>query len=452
VTRGVAGAILAAAVAVAGAGCEGALGTIQLSIVTAPGADPLAGVTRVRLTLVDPETVVEVDREPDGSFVLELEVTADGTATTIIFEGLAPGGEVVAYGRTASLPLAAADAQVVIYVAAPDSFAEAPVALDPPRTDMGTARLPYGVLWAGGRDDTGTAIAPAEIYNVYFHDLQIGDDLPEPRAGIAAATGVFEFVYLFGGEDETGTPRATFWRFETDVAPGGVYIEFQSDDALARTGATAELIGTEQFLATGTPAVKLDGQFSLASAFDDAPPLDGVSRTLQLSDSAIDVLVAGDGAGNAGAVLYESGLFTDFTNPPAELLRTGHGVALLAGGDALIVGGRDAGGILDTAVRYDRVERRFEVLADFLATPRADAAVATAAGRVVIAGGVDAAGNVVGDAEIFDAATLDPISVQPLVAPRTGAAATPLANGQIVLAGGTDDTGAPLGTIELYTP
>ena len=70
----------------------------------------------------------------------------------------------------------------------------------------------------------------------------------------------------------------------------------------------------------------------------------------------------------------------------------------------------------------------------------------------MIIGGVDDTGAVLGDAEVFDATTLEPVAVLPLVVPRTGAVAEPMANGQILVAGGTDDSGAAIGVLELFTP
>jgi hypothetical protein len=71
---------------------------------------------------------------------------------------------------------------------------------------------------------------------------------------------------------------------------------------------------------------------------------------------------------------------------------------------------------------------------------------------VVVAGGTDGAGAVVGTAEVFDAATLAPRAVVPMVVPRTGAVARPLDSGQVLIVGGRDALGAPVATVELFTP
>ena len=125
----------ALALAIAGlCGCGGITGTIALELVTAPGSTVLADLTRARLTLSDPLTVVEVERGDDGRFRLELDVLALGPAGQLTFEGFDAGGARRALGRTPGLPVAAIDADVAIYVAAPDTLAAAPALSRPPAT------------------------------------------------------------------------------------------------------------------------------------------------------------------------------------------------------------------------------------------------------------------------------------------------------------------------------
>ncbi|RMH44385.1 MAG: hypothetical protein D6689_02520 [Deltaproteobacteria bacterium] len=444
----------AAWLAVALCACQGATGTIDIDLVAAPGVDPLAGVDRVRLTLTDPVTVVESARGPDGGFALSLEVDARGQAARVAFEGLDAAGDVVVWGQTPVLPMSAIDARVTVYVAPPHGWSEAPVALAPARTDIGAAALPFGALWAGGRDADGAPVDSLAIYNAYFHDLQVGDPLPEPRAAIAAAAGLRQFVYLFGGEGPDGEPTATFWRFATDVPPAGRYVELDSDPALARTGDRIALAGSETFLVAGVPPVLLDGGRGRATAVDGAPPLDGVPALLAVSDAGdAEVLVVGAGVGTAGAAVLSGGAFRDLPDAPEGLRRTGHAVVALPNGDALVVGGRGPDGAPVAALaRYRRGDRAFDAVAGALATPRADAAVARAGGLVVVAGGTDGAGGVLGDAEVVDADTLEPLASVPLVVPRTGATAVALGNDQVVVAGGVGADGRPVEVVELYTP
>jgi hypothetical protein len=447
-------AVVAPALALAapGTACDGQLGTIRIALLTAPGSDPLAEAQTIRLTLSDPPTTLETERADDGSFALTLEVVAVGQLGFLSLEARAADDRTVAVGRTAALPIAAIDADIALFVAAPDSLAEAPVRLEPARTAIGGSRLPYGALLAGGQDGAGVAVDALAIYNVYDHALQIGEPLPASRSGITCAGGLSRYAFLFGGADETGAPTADFWRFDTQTAPAGSYLTLLSnDDSLARTGAGAVAIGQDVFLVTGDPAVVLDGLTGRASAETQAPPLAGVTVSLELDALVATALVVGADVGATGAVLYESGTYRDLA-APASIARSGHAVVALADADALVVGGTVAGELAADALRFDRATQSFTELPGFLVTPRRDAAVAVAGNRLIVAGGIDAEGQVVADAELFLADSLAPLVTLPLVVPRTGAVATTLGNGQILFAGGTDIDGQPVGTLELFTP
>ncbi|HEU5059144.1 MAG TPA: hypothetical protein VFU21_21575, partial [Kofleriaceae bacterium] len=194
----------ALALALVAAACAGEEGTIQLQLVTAPGSDLLDRIQRARLTLSNPTEVVEAERDEDGELSLSLEVVAEGQASTARLEGFDAGGDLVALGLSPVLPVAAVDAVIALYVAPPLSFAEAPVALEPARSEAAGALLPSGALLAGGRDADGDPLSALVIYNVYDHGLQLGLDLPAARAQMTALTGPSDFVYLCGGLDGDG--------------------------------------------------------------------------------------------------------------------------------------------------------------------------------------------------------------------------------------------------------
>jgi len=433
------------------AACQGDVGTIRVSLVTAPGSAVMDDVVHARLTLTDPHTVVEADREPGGSISLEMEVVADGPSGYVTFEGFDASDELVAFGRSGPLPIAAIDADVAIYIATPMSLAEAPVTLEPARSELAVTRLSYGLLFAGGRDGDGAPIGDLRIYNIYRHDFQVGDTLPSPRASMTAVAGDYGYVYLFGGYDATGEESATLWAFDTTLAPAGAYSVLVTSEALARAGANAAPIGQEAFLVTGDPPAVIDGVSGRVTAIAYTAAMIGTATTVTIGEVRY-TLVAGRDAGGTGAALYVGGSFDELDVPaPAEIDRTGHGEVALADNDILVVAGETAGGLAAHAVRFAVAERTFTVLDDFLATPRRDAAVAATTEYVVVAGGRDADGNLVGDAEVFDATTLAPVADVPMVVPRYGAAASGLSNGQVLIAGGLDADGNPVGEMELFT-
>lgn len=446
----VAGAALAA-------GCDGETGTITLRLATAPGSTLLADVTAARITLGVPRREALATRGTDGKFHLDLEVPADGPTTRVTFEGLDASDELVAYGCTGPLPIAAIDAEVTIYVARPGTVAAAPVALARPRAEAGTADFSFGVLIAGGRDPAGAASAAVDVYSVYSHALQPGLDLPAPRRAPTVAAGVNGFAYVFGGADAAGADTGLLWRFDTTVAPAGAYQQLADMPAHARHGAAATALRPEVFVVTGAPPqapLVIDGVTSALSALPPTPALTGTASTIvtdQTQGSVPIAIVAGAGTGTAGIGRITASGIDDEPAPPGAA-RTGHGAAV--GGDRVItlVGGAIGAELATTAVRIDPVARRYTDVPAGLDTPRRDAAVAQTGRHILVAGGTDAAGTVLADAEVLDATTLDRVATIPLASPRTGASAHLLSSGQILLVGGTDAAGAPVATLEIFTP
>ncbi len=432
-------------------GCGGEVGTIEVALVAAPGSDLLERVQRVRAVLSDPPTEVEAERADDGELQLDLEIGAQDGTSTLTVEGFDADGERIALARSAPLPVGAVNAAVTLYMGPPLSLAEAPVALDPPRSEIGAGLLAYGAILIGGRAASGQPVADAVIYNVYDHDLQLGMPLPQPRAAATVISGEVDLVYVFGGLDAAGAASAVAWGFNTAVAPAGAYAELTTEGDLARAGAAGVLVGFEEVLVTGAPAVQVNGLTGIVSAWPGAPPLtDGAAA--RLSGDAPAVLVAGLGVGGTGAVSYRDGAFSALPAPD-QVRRTGHAVVALPDGRALIAGGAlESSPPERSAVVYDPASGELALVDDFLATGRTEAAIAATSAYVLAAGGVDADGAIAGDAELFDATTLDPVATLPLVVPRRGASALPLANGQVLIVGGVDEDGAPVGVMELFTP
>jgi hypothetical protein len=431
------------------AACGGVTGTFTLELKTAPGSTVLDGVTRARLTLSVPYRQIEATRGDDGKFHLTIDVPAEGPSGQITFEGFDDAGTVVAWGRSGVLPIAAIDASVAIYVAPPLSLAASPVALDPPRTDIGVTRFNFGVLLAGGADASGAPVADTQVYDVYDHLFLDGEDMPAPRAGASVAAGVTGYAYVFGGRGPDGT-TGTFWRFDTTVEPSGQWVEIDEQPLLSRAGAAVAPVRTEGFIVTGDPPVLLDGLTATANAITSAPAMAGTATAVQLNDSIYTVVV-GEGTGSGGIAKIGPEGISEHSEAPTAL-RTGHGAAGTREAEVVVLGGAISGVPTGTAIRIRPVTEVFFETSDVLATPRVNAAIGGNGTYAIVAGGRDAGGAIVGDAEIIELATLERIAVIPMVVPRTGAVAASLASGQILVLGGTDAAGAPVGTIEIFNP
>ena len=417
-----------AAIALA-AGCSGTVGTLSVSLTTAPGSTLLDAVQQLRLTVTNPRQVTTANRT-SGGFTIALDLPATGDPSALLVDGLDGAGQLVASGASPAFPVGAINAKLVIDMAAPNSIGAAPVALTPARAGLAAGALTFGAVFAGGTDGAGAASDAIAIYNVYDHTLVGGVALPAPRSGLALGVGAGTSVYLFGGLDAAGSPTGTAWRFDTSVAPAGAYLDYGDKVGFARAGEIAVPIGGEKFLISGAPVAELSGLDGSMVARGELAMLPATGATVVAADGVATTIFVG----SAGVTRFRNGVF-DSPNAPG---RTGGNiVALPSGKVGLVCGTADA-------LRLDAATGAAETFPNLPSAIASGCAVAATARYLVVATGATA--------EIYDAGTLALIATAPLVVPRTGAAAIALANGQILIAGGVDATGAPIATLELFTP
>lgn len=448
-------AALLAWAAAAGAACTSGSGTILVSLTVAPGSTVLDTATTLRVTVTDPPSVTLAARGGDGSFDAAIAFDAIQAEGVIIVEGLDAGSAVVAVGESPPFPLAAVNAKLVIYLAAPDSFASAPLSLDAGRTGITVVPVAFGGVLAGGRDAAGSASAELRVYNAFDHTIASGLPLAatgsdgagsQPRSDMAGAAGTSGLVYFFGGTDGSGAATGTLWRFNPTTAPAGSYEDLGPHAELARAGQTMLLDGTETFVITGSPALDLDGETkALTTRRDLAAAPAEAARTLGTDGTPIAIF-----AGAAGVSRLRAGVVDMLT--VAGGARTDHAVVGLAGGQVAILGGSDAGTPTRAGILLDAAAGTATTVTAALSSVRLHPAVAATARYVVVAGGTDETGAVVSTADILDAATLQPRFTKPLVVPRTRATALALPNEQVLIVGGLDANGQPTAVLELFTP
>jgi len=422
------------------AGCSGsAAGTLDITLATAPGSHVMDAVQTLRLVVTNPHQVQMATRDSNGFTIgIDLDATT-GQSGSLIVDGLDAAGTIVATGASPTFPIGTLTAKIVIYMAAPNTVAAAPLELPMARDRVGVAPLSYGAVLAGGLDGAGAPSNAIAIYNAYDHTLTSGVALPGPRAGLAIATGTSHYVYLFGGSDPTGVPAANLWRFDTAVAPAGAVLDLGDKPGFERADQTALSIGNEQFLVTGTPAVQVAGT-------DGSLVVRSEIATLPTSAAAV---TGTDGV--AAAIFAGADGVTRFRNNTFDMLpisaRADARVVMLPGGKVGVVCGAGDG------LRIDAATGTTDAFPTIPSEPRTGCAVAATTRHLVIAGGtVTATGAVATTAEIYDAATLALIATVPLVVPRTGGTAVALPNDQILILSGHDAAGAPSGTLELFTP
>ncbi|MBF8290987.1 MAG: hypothetical protein HW391_1955, partial [Chloroflexi bacterium] len=133
---------------------------------------------------------------------------------------------------------------------------------------------------------------------------------------------------------------------------------------------------------------------------------------------------------------------------------------VLPEGGVLVLGGLGPDGqIVPALEHYDAATLGFHAqishtMSSAALTPRAyHSATLLTDGRVLVVGGVSPAGQVLGDAQLFDPLTQAVESVPaPLTTPRRGATASLLSDGRVLIWGGVDAAGAELTTGELFDP
>src|SRR3990172_1267251 len=132
--------------------------------------------------------------------------------------------------------------------------------------------------------------------------------------------------------------------------------------------------------------------------------------------------------------------------------RAAHTATLLADGKVLIAGGKDAAGqALATAELFDPATGVYSPLpAPMPAAVWGHTATLLADGRVLITGGNDTSGQPLATAHLFDPAA-GAFTALSMSTPRSGHTASRLGDGRVLTAGGTDGSGALAG-LDLYDP
>jgi hypothetical protein len=427
-----------AAAALLLAACEGTNGTINLDLTAAPGSTLLASITHLRLTLVEHGIVEDTMQNASGGFDLSISLPANGDGDYLLLEGFDAAENLIATGSSPPFLLSPTEAHIVIYVAAPMSIGAAPVALAPARSGVSGVILPYGAVFAGGRDAGGAPSAALAVYNDYDHSLAGGMANPIPRADFAIAATAVNGILMVGGTGLDGNPVSTVQVFDTTIQPAGAYVTIGEQPAFARAGEIAVPLGNDRFLLTGSPPAEYAGGLLAARSEIAFLPNVGASTT------PTDGIRASVFVGDTGVIRFREDHFD-------TLAATGRVRAAItdlpATGKLVIAGGGTATVPTADILLVDPSTGVVEVRANALVTPRFSPAIAATARYVVITGGTDAADVPIGTAEILDGTTLAPIAIIPNAA-RAKPLAFRLSNGQVLIAGGS----AATDLLELFTP
>jgi hypothetical protein len=280
------------------------------------------------------------------------------------------------------------------------------------------------VLIAGGQDDSGAVLATAELYDPTKGTFTlttaafpgIGSNMTDSREFHTATTLLNGQVLIAGGQDNNSTILAT-----AELYDKGSFVLTSTNMTDSRENQTATLF-TSGFLS---------GRVLIAGGLDNGSVVD------------------------ASAELYDpaNGSFTATGNMTAA--REFETATLLANQQVLIAGGFGVSDALSSAELFNPATGTFAPTGNLSDARNLAAATLLETGKVLVAGGADLIG-VLNSADLFDpgadsgAGAFSPAGT--MTDSREDFTATLLPSGQVLLAGGIDDAGNTVASAELYKP
>lgn len=167
------------------------------------------------------------------------------------------------------------------------------------------------------------------------------------------------------------------------------------------------------------------------------------------------VFVTGASYSERGSDIYDPMAGTWSAGPVGSVARHRHSATLLANGKVLIAGGgTDDYGYYpqSTASLYDPATNTLAVTGSMTTARSYHSATLLPNGKVVVMGGIAAAGGVLTSIEIYDPASGTwSTSAATLATPRKAHTSILLPDGRVMVAAGTDSSGAAISTVEIFS-
>ena len=297
-----------------------------------------------------------------------------------------------------------------------------------------------GMLIAGGLDQLNGPMTTAEFYNF--------------------TTAAFSCKFLGGVNSAAGACKNTLAqaRFFASVAPlPGGKVLIAGGNAVGTTCLNSAEIydsSTGRFTPTGsmtdahcfahTTTVLANGWVLITGGEDTTG---NFVKTADMYDPTTGAFTCSTLGGVSATTGYCTNTMTD--------VRFLHTATLLKNGSVLIAGGND-GSIVNTAELFNPVAGTFTATGTMTDSRENHTATLIVtgpnAGDVLIAGGLDAAGNVQQTAELYSPTAGNFAATGTMTHARYLHTATQLSTGNILITGGEDGTGTVLATAEVYNP
>jgi hypothetical protein len=499
----VAAASLALAAVLGGCG-EKIQDQYAVEIIGPLGVDYLAG-ARTMVLDVGGKEVSRTAISPGVPFSL----TGTGIDTNAMAAGvirlraLDDSGALVAYGQSPEIELGLFNYELRVFIQKPGSFGPSRPLAHPLRNliavsaiaapPTGTNAVPIKVGYFGlGQvmDDvlvanttmTMTVELPTDVLDIYNPLTHFADDggfagsiggVSQPRINSAALVRPDATIYIFGGTVTAGmTPPHATSQLDVVRVVRVDFDFFQQRLVTVRTTDKPGVARTRTVLADADltyafggagDGTELDTVVALDPSVDDAfrvldlkmaAPRVGHTATAVAVSAVPEVLIfGGEHADATVAEVFVPGTTPRFVTPDGDAgpVRWDHGAILLPPDRVLVVGGKTATGTLGDSLIYSARLRQIGPGPITLRTPRSAFTAFVVGTDLVIAGGIDAQGQRIGDAEVFNTDQLTPKGVVP-AEKRSGAAAAVLSNESAFIVGGTLPDGNSSPTIEIYQP
>jgi hypothetical protein len=467
--------ILAALALVAITACGGRSGTLTLNLVTSPGDDPFVDAATVRFSVGANKEHVDTVPVSMGHFSYKVSFKPIGAPGPVLVEALDATGNIVAHGSSAYVLLDAVDeGPIAIWVGRPGRTAPAQAALPKAIAETASANINgLGILYAGGRDATGTVLADTSVYDVFTQAVITTAPMQKPRAGAAAAQVSNVHAVVYGGATSTGfgtfstiepsielfdpTVGVGVWAsLPIDTFPGRAYPDvtvLSSGGIIVSGGVDAS--GTAQNTAG---LINPDGAIKLSTLSSPmaAGRVGHAMAPCKFPDGDGALLFGGLPPGTTGQPVAErlNGQAFSAYDVGTQENRVDATATLMPSGDVLVLGGTTAAGAQASGLVISRTLPSATVtpLPAALSVARSQHTAALSGADLVVCGGVDASGTVQATCDVLDSMTYARKSTIPMATGRRGHRADVMETGIIVMAAGFGADGAPLGSIEIYTP
>jgi hypothetical protein len=310
------------------------------------------------------------------------------------------------------------------------------------------------VLIAGGNAIGTTCLNSAEIYNSSTGKFTATGSMTDAHC-FAHTTTVLQNaeILITGGEDETGNLVNTADMYNP---ASGKFDCSGLGGADPTTGYCQSTLTDARFLDTAT--LLKDGRVLIAGGFDGS-----IVNTAELFDPVAGTFGCSSLGGSDATTGFCNNTMTDSReNHTATLIVTGP-----RAGNVLIAGGLDAAGnVLQTAELYSPTAGNFAATtnmthARYLHTatqldPTYVKGGGRHAGNILITGGEDGTGTALATAELYDPVALTFTQVGSMTTARALHTAVLITSGpkkgHVLIAGGIDNAGKTLGTAELFNP